>query len=102
MTAYSSSTQKFCQFGASPMKPCFDCSNRSSDDPGDLLVRQILFMKQHEDQSIIRAESSEGTFELARQVIGIGQSGSAIHQLFGRFGEQQKRPARPTDKCCAT
>ena len=54
------------------MEPCFNSPNRPGDDSGDLLVRQILFTEQYKDQSIIRAESSEGTFELTGQVIGIG------------------------------
>ena len=51
------------------MEPCFHGTDWPGDGLGDLVVRQILLMKQHKDQAIFGPEFAQGPFDLAGQVI---------------------------------
>src|ERR1700677_2889759 len=80
------------------MEPSFHGPYRPGDGLGDLVVRQILLMKQYKDQAIFGPELAQGPFDLAGQVLGVGRSGSGVGQLLGRLGECQGWPAAPASQ----
>ena len=83
------------QLGPGPMEPGLDRADGPADHLGDLLVGQALLVEQDEDHAILGPEPAEGPFELAGEVVGVGEAGPVVDPFLGRFGEDRPAPRRP-------
>ena len=78
------------------MQPGLDGPDGSSDRQADLIIREALFVVEDEDQAIVGSEPSERPVEFAREVVGIGESGSMVD--FIDDGLDRDGPSRPPAK----
>src|SRR5262245_14339742 len=83
------------ELGTSAMEPRLDGADRARKCPCDLVVRQILLVKQDEDQAVFGPEPLEAPFQLTGQIFRVGQSGPGVDLILERPRGRQGRSSDP-------
>ncbi len=90
---HSPPAQMASKLGPGPMQPGSDGADGSSDRLTNFLVRQVLLVKEGEDQPVLRPQQVERTFDFAREVVGISACGAVIDPLVDGLGQGEAPPA---------